>query len=158
MRVWGLSISLILSYRTKFLQNSGEAYLLSYIDDETYHRRILLQLNRREGRHRLARATFHGQRGELRQRCREGQEDQLSALGLVVNVIVLWNTLYMEAALNYLRVEGVDVRPEDVVQLSPLGYKHINFLGQYSFDLAETVAQGELRSLRTSAEPHEDLP
>jgi TnpA family transposase len=102
-------------------------YLLSYIDDETYRRRILLQLNRGEGRHRLARATFHGQRGELRQRYREGQEDQLSALGLVVNVMVLWNTLYIEAAVNYLRAQGVDMRPEDVARLSPLGYKHINF-------------------------------
>jgi TnpA family transposase len=133
-------------------------YLLSYIDDETYRRRILLQLNRGEGRHRLALATFHGQRGELRQRYREGQEDQLSALGLVVNVIVLWNTLYMEAALNYVRAEGVDMRPEDVARLSPLGYKHINFLGQYSFDLAETVAQGALRPLRTSADLQEEFP
>lgn len=133
-------------------------YLLSYIDDETYRRRILLQLNRGERRHRLARATFHGQRGELRQRYREGQEDQLSALGLVVNLIVLWNTLYTETALNYVRAEGVDVKLEDVARLSPLGYKHINFLGQYSFDLAETVAQGALRPLRTSANPHEDLP
>ena len=39
-----------------------------------------------------ARVTFHGQRGEVRQRYREGQEDQLGALGLVVNVLVLWNT------------------------------------------------------------------
>jgi hypothetical protein len=120
--------------------------------------KIGVQLNRGEGRHRLARATFHGQRGELRQRYREGQEDQLSALGLVVNAIVLWNTLYMEAALNYVRAEGVDVRPEDVARLSPLGSKHINFLGQYSFDLAETVAQGALRPLRTSADLQEEFP
>jgi TnpA family transposase len=39
--------------------------------------------------YRLARAVFHGKRGELRQRYREGQEDQLGALGLVVNIIVL---------------------------------------------------------------------
>jgi len=39
--------------------------------------------NRGEGRHSLARAIFHGQRGELRQRYREGQEDQLGVLGLV---------------------------------------------------------------------------
>jgi hypothetical protein len=64
----------------------------------------------------------------------------------------------METALNYVRAEGVDVRLEDVARLSPLGYKQINFLGQYSFDLAETVAQGALRPLRTAAEPHEDLP
>ena len=61
-------------------------YLLSYIDDETYRRRILTQLNRGESRHGVARAIFHGQRGEVRQRYREGQEDQLGALGLVVNV------------------------------------------------------------------------
>lgn len=54
-------------------------YLLNFVDDETYRRRILTQLNRGEGRHGLARATFHGQKGELRQRYREGQEDQLSA-------------------------------------------------------------------------------
>ena len=41
-----------------------------------------------EGRHSVARAVFHGQRGKLRQRYREGQEDQLGALGLVVNAIV----------------------------------------------------------------------
>ena len=81
-------------------------YLLRYIEDEAYRRRILVQLNRGEGRHQLARMVFHGKRGELRQRYREGQEDQLGALGLVVNVIVLWNTIYMDAALDQLRAEG----------------------------------------------------
>ena len=47
-------------------------YLLNYVDDEAYRRRILTQLNRGEGRHALARVTFHGQKGELRQRYREG--------------------------------------------------------------------------------------
>ena len=36
-------------------------YLLSYVDDETYRRRILTQLNRGEGRHGMARTVFHGQ-------------------------------------------------------------------------------------------------
>ena len=56
-------------------------------------RATLIQLNRGEGRHALARAVFHGKRGELRQRYREGQENQLDALGVVVNMIVLWNTM-----------------------------------------------------------------
>jgi TnpA family transposase len=123
-------------------------YMLSYIDDEHYRRRILTQLNRGEGRHSVARAVFHGQRGELRQRYREGQEDQLGALGLVVNAIVLWNTLYLEAALQHLRAEGAEVRDEDVARLSPLVHHHINFQGRYSFALSEAVAQGELRPLR----------
>ena len=76
-------------------------------DNENRHRATLLQLNRGEGCHSLARAIFHGKRGELRQHYREGQEDQLGALGLVVNIIVLWNTIYIDAALAQLRQEGL---------------------------------------------------
>ena len=123
-------------------------YMLRFIDDESCRRRILVQLNRGEGRHQLARIIFHGKRGELRQRYREGQEDQLGALGIVVNLVVLWNTIYMDAALGRLRDEGFDVRPADVGRLSPLGFKHINMLGRYAFTLPETVARGELRPLR----------
>nr|WOL90872.1 hypothetical protein PPEDELGO_00073 [Serratia marcescens]WOL90987.1 hypothetical protein CBNHEBFE_00073 [Serratia marcescens] len=81
-------------------------YLLNYIDDEEYRRRILTQLNRGEGRHAVARAICYGQRGEIRKRYREGQEDQLGALGLVTNAVVLWNTLYMQEALSHLRSAG----------------------------------------------------
>jgi len=48
-------------------------YLLNYVDNEDYHRQILTQLNRGEGRHAVARAICHGQRGEIRKRYREGQ-------------------------------------------------------------------------------------
>ena len=74
-------------------------HTLNYIDDEDKRRATLIQLNRGESRHNVAREIFHGKRGELRQRYREGQEDQLGSLGLVTNVIILWNTIYIEAAL-----------------------------------------------------------
>ncbi len=73
-------------------------YLLNYIDDEDYRRRILTQLNRGESRHAVARAICHGQKGEIRKRYTDGQEDQLGTLGLVTNAVVLWNTIYMQAA------------------------------------------------------------
>ncbi|MDP2734761.1 MAG: Tn3 family transposase, partial [bacterium] len=60
--------------------------------------------------------------------------------------------LYMNAALNHLRNEGVEVRPEDVARLSPLGHENINFLGRYSFTLAEPVAKGEMRPLNNPEE------
>jgi TnpA family transposase len=131
-------------------------YLLNYLDDEAYRRRILTQLNRGESRHSVARAIFHGQRGELRQRYREGQEDQLGALGLVVNAVVLWNTRYMDAALSRVRVSGVSVNPEDVERLSPLLLGHINVLGRYEFVLTKSVRQGRLRPLR-DPEDSDDL-
>jgi hypothetical protein len=122
-------------------------YLLAYIDDEAYRRRILTQLNRGESRHSVARAVFHGQRGELRQRYRDGQEEQLGALGLVVNVIVLWNTIYTAEVLDYLRFNQVEVSPLDVARLSPLKYKHINMLGRYQFSMPDSVRQGKMRRL-----------
>lgn len=64
-------------------------HALHYINDEARRRGTLAQLNLGEGRHSLARDVFHGKHGQLYQRYREGQEDPLRALGLVVNMIVL---------------------------------------------------------------------
>jgi TnpA family transposase len=121
-------------------------YLLNYIDDEDYRRRILTQLNRGEGRHAVARVICHGQRGEIRKRYREGQEDQLGALGLVTNAVVLWNTIYMQAGLDHLK-KSQAISKEDEERLSPLVNGHINVLGHYSFTLSELVKQGQLRPL-----------
>jgi hypothetical protein len=63
-------------------------------------------------------------------------------------VIVLWNTIYMDAALRQLRQDGFEVRDEDVARLSPLGHDHINMLGRYTFTLPQRIARGELRPLR----------
>ncbi len=104
----------------------------------------------------LARIIFHGKRGELRQRYRQGQEDQLDALGLIVNAVVLWNTIYIDAALNQLRNEGFQVVDEDVARLSPLGHEHINMLGRYAFTLPDNVARGELRPLRNPNQPADE--
>jgi TnpA family transposase len=127
-------------------------HTLTYIDDEAKRRSTLTQLNRGEGRHSVARAVFHGKRGELRQHYRTGQEDQLGALGLVLNMIVLWNTIYIEAALTQLRTEGFAVKDADVARLSPLLHEHINMLGRYSFSVPDAVAKGELRPLRDPAD------
>ena len=123
-------------------------HLLAYIDDEAYRRRILQQINRGEGRHSVARAVFFGKRGELRRRYKEGQEDQLGALGLVVNAIVLWNTRYMDAVLSQLQADGDAIADADVRRLSPLVHKHLNFLGRYHFSLPGDIRGGVLCELR----------
>ena len=122
-------------------------YLFAYIDNEAYRRRILVQLNRGESRHALARAVFYGKRGALYQKYREGQEDQLGALGLVVNMIVLWNTRYIARALDHLADAGSVVEQVDVARLSPVSHEHINLLGRYRFDLANLSATAGLRPL-----------
>jgi TnpA family transposase len=110
-------------------------HLLALIDptDETYRRSINTQLTVQESRHRLARAIFHGRRGQIHQRYREGQEDQLGALGLVLNAVVLWNTRYTAAAVTALREAGQDIPETDLARPSPLADQHINMLGRYAF-------------------------
>lgn len=80
-------------------------------------------------------------------RYREGLEDQLGAMGLVTNAVVLWNTLYMQEALNWMRSNGEETGVEDIARLSPLMHGHINMLGHYTFTLQEDIVKGELRVL-----------
>jgi hypothetical protein len=78
-------------------------------------------------------------------------EDQLGALGLVLNAIAVWNTRYMAAALDHLHATEGNVGDEDVERLSPLRHVHINLHGRYYFTPSDAVARGELRRLRSIA-------
>ncbi|WP_331761108.1 Tn3 family transposase (plasmid) [Streptomyces anulatus] len=121
-------------------------HILRLADEPAYRRKIKVQANLQEGRHALARKIFHGKAGQLYQRYQDGMEDQIGALGLVLNALVLFNTRYMDAAVTQLRADGFDVRDEDVARLSPFVRHHINMLGRYSFQLPDLP--GGLRPLR----------
>ena len=127
---------------------SKTLYLCDYLDDESYRRRIHTQLSHGESRHDVARHIFYGQKGRLYKRYQRGLEEQLGVLGLVVNVVIVWNTDYMGAILSLLRAMGHDVLDEDVARVSPLKVKHINVLGEYKFSLHPDVIEGDLRPLR----------
>ena len=70
--------------------------------------------------------------------------------------MVLWNTLYMNRALEEMRARGMKILPEDVKRLSPLGYDHINLLGRYTFSLAEEIRQGAFHPLRELEETDQE--
>jgi TnpA family transposase len=121
-------------------------HVLTFCDAETYRREIKAQTNLSEGRHDLGRVVFHGHKGELYQRYHAGMEEQLGALGLVLNCIVLWNTFYMNETLGQLRAESYPVRDQDVERLSPFIRKHLGVHGRYSFVLPDLG--GGIRALR----------
>lgn len=54
----------------------------------------------------------------------------------------------MNAALTYLQEQELQMEPEEIARLSPLGYAHINMLGRYHFELSEALLKGEMRPLR----------
>lgn len=123
-------------------------HILAYIDtDETYRRDIKGIRNLQEGRHALARKICHGKKGELYHRYERGLENQLGVLGLVLNCVVLWTTVYLDAAIRQLKAQGYPVREEDMTRLSPFVSRHLGVHGAYSFLLPD-LAPGAIRELR----------
>lgn len=97
--------------------------------------------------------------GRVGRRDRRTEEDQLGALGLVLNAAVLWSTRYLEAAVAHLRAlppqeREHDVLDEDVAHVSPLKHANLNCLGRYSF--AAGPPREGLRPLRDPATVHLD--
>ncbi|WP_164903626.1 Tn3 family transposase [Nonomuraea polychroma] len=122
-------------------------HLLQIIHVESYRRMIGTQLNTGESRHQLARRVFFGNLGQLRQAYERGMENQLGALGLGLNAITWWNSLYIDAAVARLGAGGRGISHEIKARLSPLVFEHINFHGSYPFQRPQ-LEEGRLRDLR----------
>ena len=127
---------------------SKTRYLCDYLESEPYRRRIHTQLNHGEMRHDVARHIFYRHKGKIYKRYQRGLEEQLGALGLVVNAVVVWNTDYMTAILGVLEAMGHDVLEDDIARVSPLKTKHLKVLGEHRFELHPDVIDGDLRPLR----------
>ncbi|TLF80211.1 hypothetical protein FE391_08380 [Nonomuraea sp. KC401] len=74
-------------------------------------------------------------------------ENQLGALGLGLNAITWWNSLYIDAAVAQLQAGGLGISREIKARLSPLVFKHINFHGSCPFHRPH-LEEGRLRDLR----------
>ncbi|MEW1679501.1 Tn3 family transposase, partial [Streptomyces noursei] len=66
-----------------------------------------------------------------------GMEEQLSALGLIVNMVVLFNTAYIDLFLAKKTSHLRPVPDEVVRSLSPFLCRHIHMKGRYAFEMPE---------------------
>ena len=99
----------------------------------------------------LAREVAYGQLGTLTDRDLASQLNRATCLSLLLNVIAVWNTRYMQAALEHLEARGYVVLASDLEHLSPVISAHILLHGTHHFDLqAPKKRQGQLRSLRVA--------
>ena len=53
----------------------------------------------------------------------------------------------MQAAVAHLRETGQEITDEDLRQLSPVRFEHINVHGKYSFDISVPLDENGLRPL-----------
>lgn len=127
-------------------------FILRYLLSQPLRRKIHTQLNKGERLHALRVFLWFGGDGLIRRKQEEAQQEVVGALNLVTNLVVLWNTVYLQQVVQTLRAEGVEVRDEDLARLSPARYEHINRLGKYTFPRQVEVEPNGLRSLRKPLE------
>jgi len=133
-------------------------FTLDWMQNVELRRRVQIGLNKGEAKNALARAVFFNRLGELRDRSYENQRYRASGLNLVVAAILLWNTVYLERAVQAIREQaireqairdaGKDVDGTLLQHLSPLGWEHINLTGDYVWQQSRQVEQGHFRPLR----------
>lgn len=123
-------------------------FILRYLLDNDFRRRINRQLNKGESLHNLRKFLFFANEGNIRKRFPEEQQTQANCLNLVTNAIVLWNTIYLQAAVEQLKLEGVEIKDEDLNYISPARFAHINPYGRYYFNIEENLNRKGLRPLR----------
>ena len=123
-------------------------FILRYLLSQPLRRKIHTQLNKGERLHALRVFLWFGGDGLIRRKQEEAQQEVVGALNLVTNLVVLWNTVYLQQVVQTLRAEGVEVRDEDLARLSPARYEHINRLGRYTFPRQVEVEPNGLRRLR----------
>jgi TnpA family transposase len=126
-------------------------FILRYLEDEAYRRRINAQLNKGEALHALREFLFFANKGTIRRKQEEEQTNQAGCLNLLTNAVVVWNTVYMAAVIDQLRAEGYPVRDEDIAHLSPARFEHVNPYGKYAFEIDNGRKLTRLRPLRVPA-------
>ena len=135
-------------------------FILDWLQSVDLRRRVQVGLNKGEARNALARAVFFHRLGEIRDRGFEQQRYRASGLNLLTAAIVLWNTVYLQRAvqglqglqaLQALRAHGQPVDEALLPYLSPLGWEHINLTGDYSWRTKR--APGKFQPLRPLSKP-----
>jgi TnpA family transposase len=124
-------------------------FTLDWLQDSELRRRSHVGLNKGEQQNALRRAVFFNRLGEIRDRSYENQRHRASGLNLLVAAIILWNTVYLQRAVDYLSKQGQHPEPTDLTHLSPLGWEHINLTGDYNWKSPLPLGPGQFRPLRT---------
>ncbi len=83
----------------------------------------------------------------MRERTLENQLQRATALNLIINAISIWNTIYLEKAIDYKKSIGDEINEELIANIFPLGWEHINMLGEYSFKFDDNKDKEILRPL-----------
>jgi TnpA family transposase len=123
-------------------------HIMRWYAHQEDRRRILRQLNKGEALHDLRAFLVVANKGHLRHPRGEVLAHQASCLNLVTNAVIVWNPVYMAAAVEQLKQEGYPLDETDLAHIWPMRYAHLNVYGKYHFDVEEIRRREGLRPLR----------
>jgi hypothetical protein len=96
---------------------------------------VQLQLNRGEARHELARRLFFANQGAFRSGDYEEIMNKVSALSVLSNAVLVWNTVRIGEIVRALEgTTGAAVERAELARISPLAHAHVIPSGTYHFE------------------------
>ena len=123
-------------------------FTLEWMLEPELRHRVQTGLNKGEARNNVARAVFLNRLGQMHDRTHDDQQHRAAGCNLVVAAIILWNTVYLAAAVEALRRSGGDVPDEMLRHVWPLGWDHVSLTGDYRWSADNPKDLDQLRSLR----------
>jgi TnpA family transposase len=138
---------------TKVLQEYGKLiktnFILKYYADEELRRAIHTQLNKGEAVNGLRDFLTFANEGIIRKKQLEEQMIQASCITLLSNIVMTWNTVYMNEIIRQLIDEGYSINNDDLSRLSPARFQHINPYGKLEFNVEIELNRKGLRPLKS---------
>ncbi|MEM6281998.1 MAG: Tn3 family transposase [Chloroflexota bacterium] len=123
-------------------------FALHWIQDKLMRQQVHQALYKGEARNALSRAVCIHRLGRIHDRSLQDQHYRASALNLVVSAIAIWNTIYIEKAVEHLRHQGWAITDKHLEHLTPLGWEHISLTGDYIWNPNLSTNLTNLRDLR----------
>jgi TnpA family transposase len=108
-------------------------HILRYSHDPQLRQRVRKQLNRGESRHALARRLFFANQGAFRIGDYHEIMNKVTALSVLSNAVLVWNTVRIGEIVAALEATGHQVANEDLARVSPLANAHVIPSGTYRF-------------------------
>ena len=74
----------------------------------------------------------------------EEQQVTVQSMSVLTNIVLVWNTIYIQEIIKELKNEGYEINEEDFEHISPAPFEHINRLGKYNFKTAAAADEIKL--------------
>ena len=123
-------------------------FIGNYLLRPPLRKKVSRQLNKGEQLHNLKLFLRFGSDGFIRKQQEEQQQITAYNLTLLTNIVLVWNTVYIQEILKELKSEGYQINEEDLEHISPAPFEHINRLGKYNFKDEIKLGENGLRALR----------